>query len=37
VDNEIKDYNLLMEGNKSLLAECNDFQYRCQDLQVELR
>jgi hypothetical protein len=37
VDIGIKDYNLLMEGNKSLLAECNDFQYRCQDLQVELR
>jgi hypothetical protein len=27
----------LMEGNKSLLAEHNDFQYRCEDLQVELR
>jgi hypothetical protein len=36
VDNEIKDYNLLMEGNKSLLAERNDFHYYCEDLKVEL-
>jgi hypothetical protein len=37
VDNGIEDYNRLMEGNKSLLAERNDFQYRFEDLQVELR
>jgi hypothetical protein len=36
VDNGVKDYNLLMEGNKSLLAECNDFHYRCKDLKAEL-
>jgi hypothetical protein len=37
VDIGIEDYNLLMEGNKSLLVERNDFQYHCEDLQVELR
>jgi hypothetical protein len=37
VDNGIEDCNRLMEGNKSLLAERNDFQYRFEDLQVELR
>jgi hypothetical protein len=36
VDNGIEDYNRLMEGNKSLLAERNDFQYHFEDLQVEL-
>jgi hypothetical protein len=35
VDNGIKDYDLLLEGNKSLLAECDDFRYHCEDLQVE--
>jgi hypothetical protein len=36
VDNGVNDYNLLMEGNKSLLAERNDFRYRCEDLKAEL-
>jgi hypothetical protein len=36
VDNGLDDYNLLMEGNKSLLAERNDFCYRCEDLKAEL-
>jgi hypothetical protein len=36
VDNGIEDYNLLMEGNKNLLAEHNDFCHRCEDLKVEL-
>jgi hypothetical protein len=31
MDNGVEDYNLLMEGNKSLLAECNDFCYHCED------
>jgi hypothetical protein len=25
-----------MEGNKSLLAERNDFRYHCEDLKAEL-
>jgi hypothetical protein len=36
VDNGIKDYDLLLEGNKSLLAERDDFCFRCEDLQAEL-
>jgi hypothetical protein len=36
VDNGVNNYNLLMEGNKSLLAERNDFRYRCEDLKAEL-
>jgi uncharacterized protein YlxW (UPF0749 family) len=36
VDNGVDDYNLLLEGNKSLLAERNDFHYRCEDLKDEL-
>jgi hypothetical protein len=36
VDNGVDDYNLLLEGNKTLLAERNDFHYRCDDLKVEL-
>jgi hypothetical protein len=36
VDNGVDDYNLLLEGNKSLLAESNDFHYRCEDLKAEL-
>jgi hypothetical protein len=36
MDNGVKDYNLLMEGNKSLLAEHNDFSYHCEDLKAEL-
>jgi hypothetical protein len=36
VDNGVKDYNLLLEGNKSLLAEHNDFHYHCEDLKAEL-
>jgi hypothetical protein len=36
VDNGIEVFNLLMMGNKSLLTEHNDFQYRCEDLKVEM-
>jgi hypothetical protein len=36
VDNGVDDYNLLLEGNKSLLAESNDFHYHCKDLKAEL-
>jgi hypothetical protein len=36
VDAGIEDYDLLMEGNKSLLAERNEFCYHCEDLNVEL-
>jgi hypothetical protein len=36
VGNGVEDYNPLMEGNKSLLAECNDFHHHCEDLKVEL-
>jgi SMC interacting uncharacterized protein involved in chromosome segregation len=36
VDNGIEDYNLLMVGNESLLAERNDFRYRCEELEKKL-
>jgi hypothetical protein len=36
VNNGIEDYDLLMEGSKSLLAERDDFHCHCEDLQVEL-
>jgi hypothetical protein len=36
VDNGIDDYNLLLVGNNSLLVECNDFKYHCQDLEKEV-
>jgi hypothetical protein len=36
VDNGIEDYCLLMEGNKSLLAEHNDFYYCCEDLKLAM-
>jgi hypothetical protein len=36
VDAGIEDYDLLMEGNKSLLVERDEFHYRCEDLKVEL-
>jgi hypothetical protein len=36
VDNGVNDYNLLLEGNKSLLVERNDFRYRCEDLKAKL-
>jgi hypothetical protein len=36
VDNGIEDYDMMLEGNKSLLAECDDFRFCCEDLQVEL-
>jgi hypothetical protein len=29
VENGIEDYDLLLEGNKSLLAERDDFRYHC--------
>jgi hypothetical protein len=32
----IEDYDLLMEGNKSLMAARDEFRYRCEDLKVEL-
>jgi hypothetical protein len=36
VENGIEDYDLLLEGNKSLLAQCDDFRYHCDDLRAEL-
>jgi hypothetical protein len=36
VDNGVEGYSLLLEGNKSLLAERIDFRCRCEDLRVEL-
>jgi hypothetical protein len=36
VNNGIEDYNLLMEGNKRLLAEHDEFLYCYKDLNVEL-
>jgi hypothetical protein len=32
VNARIKDYVLLLDGNKSLVAECDDFRYHCEDL-----
>jgi hypothetical protein len=29
MENGIEDYDLLLEGNKSLLAERDDFRYHC--------
>jgi hypothetical protein len=36
LDHSIKDYNLLVMGNKSLLSERNELKCRCQDLHVAL-
>jgi hypothetical protein len=36
VDAGIEDYNLLLDGNKSLLVERDDFCYCCEDLGIEL-
>jgi hypothetical protein len=36
VDNGIEYYDLLLEGNKSLLAKRDDFHLCCEDLQAEL-
>jgi BMFP domain-containing protein YqiC len=36
VDIGVEDYTLLMEGNKSLLADHNDFHHHCEDLEIEL-
>jgi hypothetical protein len=36
VDGGIEDFDLLLEGNKSLIDVHNDLQYRCEDLHVEL-
>jgi hypothetical protein len=36
VDNGIEDYDLLLEGNKSFLAERDNLRFRCEDLQAEL-
>jgi hypothetical protein len=36
MENGIEDYDLLLEGNKSLLAERDDFCYHCEDLRAEL-
>jgi FtsZ-binding cell division protein ZapB len=36
VDIGVEDYTMLMEGNKSLLAEHNDFHHHCEDLEIEL-
>jgi hypothetical protein len=32
MENGVEDYGLLLEGNKSLLAERDDFCYHCEDL-----
>jgi hypothetical protein len=36
VDVGIEDYELLMEGNKILLAERDELRYHCKDLKVDL-
>jgi hypothetical protein len=36
VDIGVEDYTLLMEGNKCLLVERNDFRHHCEGLEVEL-
>jgi chromosome segregation ATPase len=36
VDAVIEDYDMLMEGNKSLLTERDKFHYHCKDLKVEV-
>jgi uncharacterized protein YydD (DUF2326 family) len=36
VDSGIEDYNLLQEGNKSLLGEHNELCYHTEDLEAEL-
>jgi FtsZ-binding cell division protein ZapB len=36
VENGNEDYDLLLEGNKSLLAERDNFHNRCEDLRAEL-
>jgi hypothetical protein len=36
VDHSVKDYNLLVIGNKSLLSERNELKCRYEDLQVAL-
>jgi hypothetical protein len=36
MDIGVKDYTLLMEGNKSLLAECDDFHHHYEGLEVEV-
>jgi hemerythrin-like domain-containing protein len=36
LDHSIKDYNLLVMGNKSLLSEHNELKCCCEDLQAAL-
>jgi uncharacterized protein YacL (UPF0231 family) len=36
VDARVEDYNLWMEGNKSLLAEHNELRYHSDDLESDL-
>jgi chromosome segregation ATPase len=36
VDTGIEDYDLFLEGNKSLLADHNELRYRSEDLESEL-
>jgi hypothetical protein len=36
VDHSIKDYNLLVAGNKSLASKHDELKYRCEGLQAEL-
>jgi hypothetical protein len=36
VDSSIKDYNLLVMGNKSLLSERNELKCHCEDLHADL-
>jgi hypothetical protein len=36
LDNGVEDYNLLMAGNESKLAECNDLRHHTEDVESEL-
>jgi hypothetical protein len=36
VDHSVKDYNLMVMGNKSLLSERNELKCHCKDLQAAL-
>jgi hypothetical protein len=36
VDHGIKDYDLLVMGNKNLSSECNELKIHCKGLQAEL-
>jgi hypothetical protein len=36
VNSRIEDYNLLQEGNKNLLAKCDELRYHSKDMDSEL-